>query len=166
MSKPPSKWQDETFFVSYDFTDLTYILPYFDFKLNFLKLSIFVCYLICASSMVNLFQPVLWWTVDSTTLRNIWKNKKRNTIHFGSIAIIFDCQIKVIHQKAWFNLYWESIILSDGCNYNFFRISEFSSHPNPSQTIYPWYIRQYHYFIIFRSKTFFAWLIDWSTSNM
>ena len=28
------------------------------------------------------------------------KNKKRNTIHFGSIAIIFDCQIKVIHQKA------------------------------------------------------------------
>ena len=36
------------------------------------------------------------------------------------------------------------------------------THSNPSQTMYPCYIPKYN---IFRSKTFFAWLIDWSTSN-
>ena len=71
-------YSDETYlFFWFHRTDLTYIFSCSDSKINLMKIKHF-CMLL--NLMVNLLQPVLWWTVDSSILRNISKKADEETL--------------------------------------------------------------------------------------
>ena len=71
-------YSDETYlFFWFHRTDLTYIFSCSDSKINLMKIKDF-CMLL--NLMVNLLQPVLWWTVDSSILRNISKKADEETL--------------------------------------------------------------------------------------